>query len=194
MPQSNSGSPFPLGVTPVEGGVNVAVVSRHATRTYFCLFDSDREKRFELASRQGDVHCGFIAGAKLGQRYGLRAEGPYDATNLFDVSKLLIDPHATAIDRAFTWHPDLTVKGAETSHIAPKCIVSAPPPPARHLPYRAPRFIYEVAVKAFTKLHPQIPESMRGTVAALAHPACIEHFLRLGVDTVELMPLMAWAD
>jgi glycogen operon protein len=194
MPHSNSGSPFPLGVTPVEGGVNVAVVSRHATRIFFCLFEADTETRFELATRQGDVHCEFIPGVRVGQRYGLRAEGPYDATNLFDVSKLLIDPHATAIDRSFTWHGDFAVRGIDTSPIAPKCIVSAPPPPARHLPYRAPRFIYEVAVKAFTKRHPLIPENIAGTVAALAHPACLEHFLRLGVDTVELMPLMAWAD
>ena len=125
-------------------------------------FDAGTETRFELASRQGDVHFGFIPGVGIGQRYGLRAEGPYDATNLFDVSKLLIDPYATAIDRSFTWHGDFAVKGAETSPIAPKCIVSAPLPPARHLPYRAPRFIYEVAVKAFTKLHPQIPENIRG--------------------------------
>jgi len=194
MPHSNSGSPFPLGVTPVEGGVNVAVVSRHATRIFFCLFEGRTETRFELTSRQGDVHCGFVQGVKVGQRYGLRAEGPYDATNLFDVSKLLIDPYATAIDRSFTWHGDFAVKGTETSPIAPKCIVSAPLPPARRLPYRAPRFIYEVAVKAFTKRHPLIPENIAGTVAALAHPACIEHFLRLGVDTIELMPLMAWAD
>ncbi len=194
MPHSNSGSPFPLGVTPVEGGVNVAVVSRHATRVFFCPFEGGTETRFELVSREGDVHCGFIPGVRVGQHYGLRAEGSYDATNLFDVSKLLIDPYATAIDRSFTWHGNFAVKGTETSPIAPKCIVSAPLPPSRRLPYRAPRFIYEVAVKAFTKCHPLIPENLAGTVAALAHPACIEHFLRLGVDTVELMPLMAWAD
>ncbi|HUQ37345.1 MAG TPA: glycogen debranching protein GlgX [Aestuariivirga sp.] len=194
MPHSNSGSPFPLGVTPVEGGVNVAVVSRHATRIFFCLFEGGTETRFELAAHQGGVYCGLIPGVRVGQRYGLRAEGPYDATNLFDVSKLLIDPYATAIDRSFTWHGDFAVKGTETSPIAPKCIVAATLPPARRLPYRAPRFIYEVAVKAFTKRHPLIPENIAGTVAALAHPACIEHFLRLGIDTVELMPLMAWAD
>jgi glycogen operon protein len=194
MSHSNSGSPFPLGVTPVESGVNVAVVSQHATRIFFCLFEGGAETRFELATRQGDVHCGFIPDVRVGQRYGLRAEGPYDATNLFDVSKLLIDPYSLAIDRSFTWHGDFAVKGTETSPIAPKCIVSAPPPAARHLPYRAPRFIYEVAVKAFTKRHPLIPENIAGTVAALAHPVCIEHFLRLGVDTIELMPLMAWAD
>ena len=152
------------------------------------------ETRFELASRQGDVHFGFIPGVKAGQHYGLRAEGPYDSANLFDVSKLLIDPYATAIDRSFTWHEDLAIKGAESAHLVPHCIVAAALPTVQHLPHAAPRFIYEVAVKAFTRLHPQIPENIRGTVAALAHPACIEHFLKLGVDTIELMPLMAWAD
>lgn len=194
MPHSNCGSPFPLGVTPVEGGVNVAVVSRHATRIFFCLFEGGAEAWFELLTREGDVHHGFVPGVRVGQRYGLRAKGPYDATNLFDVSKLLIDPYATALDRSFTWHGDFASKGTETSSIAPKCIVSAPLPRARRLAYRAPRFIYEVAVKAFTKRHPLIPEGLAGTVAALTHPACIEHFLRLGVDTIELMPVMAWAD
>jgi glycogen operon protein len=194
MLKSNTGSPVPLGVTAVEGGANVAVVSRHATRIFFCLFAKDEETRIELVSRQGDVHYGFIPDVRIGQLYGLRADGPYDGMHLFDVSKLLIDPYATTLDRSFTWQPDLAVRGAQTSHIVPKCIVSAAQPLARHLPRGRPRFVYEVAVKAFTKLHPQIPESIRGTVAALAHPACIEHFLRLGVDTIELMPLMAWAD
>ena len=196
MPQSNSGSPSPLGVTLVEGGVNVAVTSKHARRIFFCLFEGNEETRFELTSRQVDVFYGFIPGVSVGQRYGLRAEGSHDVTqgHLFDDSKLLIDPFATQLDRSFSWHPDLAKRGAETSHIVPKCVVTGPEPLARRLPYRTPNFIYEVAVKAFTKRHPLIPENIRGTVAALAHPACIEHFLRLGVDTVEMMPLMAWAD
>ena len=196
MPKSNSGSPSPLGVTLAEGGVNVAVVSRHARRIYFCLFEANEETRVELPSRKGDVHYGFIPGVKVGQRYGLRAEGTYDVAGgyLFDVSKLLIDPFATQLDNIFSWHRDLAIRSAETSQIVPKCIITAPQPLAQRLPYKTPSFIYEVAVKAFTKLHPQIPEKLRGTVAALAHPACVEHFLRLGLDTVELMPLMAWAD
>jgi glycogen operon protein len=196
MAKPISGSPFPLGVTLVEGGVNVVVVSKHARHVYFCLFDGDEEKRFELSSREGDVHYSFFPGVRTGQRYGLRADGAYDVAeaHLFDVSKLLIDPFATRLDRVFAWHSDLAVKGAETSDIAPNCIITAPQPDAQRLPYKTPGFIYEVAVKAFTRLHPQIPENLRGTVTALAHPACIEHFLRLGVDTIELMPLMAWAD
>src|SRR5690606_38069283 len=38
------------------------------------------------------------------------------------------------------------------------------------------------------------PEEMRGTLAALAHPAVIGHLKRLGVDAVELMPVTAWMD
>jgi glycogen debranching enzyme len=196
MPKSNSGSPSPLGVTLAEGGVNVAVTSKHARRIFFCLFEGNEETRVELTSRQVDVFYDFIPGVGVGQHYGLRAEGSHDIArgHLFDDAKLLIDPFATQLDRGFSWHPDLAKMGAETSHIVPKCVVTAPEPLARRLPYRTPNFIYEVAVKAFTKRHPLIPENIRGTVAALANPACIEHFLRLGVDTVEIMPLLAWAD
>ncbi|MFN3470520.1 MAG: glycogen debranching enzyme, partial [Novosphingobium sp.] len=45
-----------------------------------------------------------------------------------------------------------------------------------------------------TMLHPDVPEAIRGTVAALAHPAIIGHFRRLNVSAVELMPVVAWID
>ena len=41
---------------------------------------------------------------------------------------------------------------------------------------------------------PSVPPEKRGTVAALAEPAIIDHLQELGVDTVELMPLTAWID
>ncbi len=196
MAAITTGSPAPLGVSLTEGGVNVAVYSKHATKIFFCRFDADEIDRIELTSRQGDVHFGFIPGVKPGQRYGLRADGPYDAARgqLFDISKLLVDPYAKQLDCAFSWHAELAVRGAETAHLVPKCIVIAPQASTGPLPPKTPRFIYEVAVKAFSNLHPLIPEAIRGTVAALAHPAAIAHFLKLGVDTIELMPLMAWAD
>jgi glycogen debranching enzyme len=190
------GVPSPLGVTLVAGGVNVAVFSKHATAIYFCLFEGDKETRFTLSSREGDVFFGFVPGIVAGQTYGLRADGPYDPSQaqFFDIAKLLIDPYAKRIDRAFKWHPDLALKGTESAHLVPKCIVAAPEPKVKPLSPSAPHFIYEVAVKAFSKLNPAIPESLRGTVAALAHPASIAHFKRVGADTIELMPLMAWAD
>lgn len=62
-----------------------------------------------------------------------------------------------------------------------------------------PRFapgglVYEIAVKPFTILHPDIPEKIRGTIAALAHPAIIAHLKKIGVDAIELMPITAWID
>ena len=49
--------------------------------------------------------------------------------------------------------------------------------------------IYELHVKGFTKLHPDIPEEIRGTYAAIVHPTTIEYFKKLGITAVELMPI-----
>ena len=54
--------------------------------------------------------------------------------------------------------------------------------------------IYELHVKGFTKLHPEIPEGLRGTYAGLAHPAAIRHLQRLGITAVELMPVHEFPD
>lgn len=198
------------------------MVSRHATAIHVSLFDASGATelyRFTLPHRLGDVHYGFIHGAAAGARYGLRADGPWDPAqgHRFDAAKLLVDPYATALDRPFTHHADLMIRGVDTAHLVPKCIVediSPPPcgegsgvgvtrdstrgPPPSVPPHRGgggqPRFIYELQVKAFTKLHPGVPEAKRGTVAALAEPAVIDHLLKLGVDMVELMPLAAWID
>ncbi|MCB1377930.1 MAG: glycogen debranching protein GlgX [Alphaproteobacteria bacterium] len=193
------GQPEPLGVTLCEDGVNVAVVSRHATRIFISFFDAEgREElhRFALPDRLGNVHYGFIAGAAAGARYGLRAEGPWDPAqgHRFDPAKLLVDPYATRLDGAFVHHVDLTRRAAETAALVPKCIVEEAMPAADLLPQAAPCFIYELPVKAFTMRHPQVPAARRGTVAGLAEPAVLDHLVKLGVDTVELMPLAAWID
>ena len=39
-----------------------------------------------------------------------------------------------------------------------------------------------------------MPPEARGTFAGLAHPAMIEHFKRLGVTTIELMPADVFVD
>jgi glycogen operon protein len=192
-----AGLPGPIGVTLQNGGANVAVVSGHATAVYFCLFEVDLEvARFRLPRRSGDVHYGFVKGVKAGQRYGLRADGPWDikAGHLFDITKLLVDPYARELDRPFRWHPSLSKKGVETSALVPKSVVVEELAPATSLPCGELQIIYEVPVKAITSLHPGIPKDIRGTVAALADPAFIDHVRKLGVDTVELMPVAAWID
>jgi glycogen debranching enzyme len=175
----------------------VAVVSRHATRVLVSLFEGGTEMaRHPLASRLGDVHFGFVPGLQEGMHYGLRAEGPWAPAegHRFDPAKLLLDPFATRITSTFAHHPDLMRYGAETSALVPKAIAGHAAADASPLPPVRPRFIYEIPVKAFTRLHPAVPPEKRGTVAALAEPAVIAHLQRLGVDTVELMPLAAWID
>ena len=186
-------------MTPLGDGVNVAVVSRHATRVSFCIFDDDGQTeraRFALPLRMGDVHYGFVAGVGEGTRYGFRAEGPWSPEHghRFDAAKVLTDPYALRLDRPYAHSAELTRRGADTAALVPKAVVTTVAADAVPLSPHRPQFIYEIPVRAFTRLHPKIPTEKRGTVAALGEIAVIDHLTRLGVDTVELMPLTAWID
>jgi glycogen operon protein len=199
----SAGNPEPLGVTPREGGVNVGVVSTTADAIDVCLFDERGEReiaRLPLRRASETTFCGFVAGIGVGARYGLRADGRYDpaAGHWFDPAKLLVDPYATALDRPFAYDAMLSAPQSaaiDTAALVPKAIVMpAAAGLASRLPPGPPGFIYEIAVKAFTRNHPAVPERLRGTVAALGSAAVIDHLVRLGVDTVELMPIAAWID
>ncbi len=52
--------------------------------------------------------------------------------------------------------------------------------------------IYEMHVRGFSMLHPDIPEPLRGTYAGLASAPAIIYLKRLGITTVELMPVHAY--
>ncbi len=205
-----TGAPEPLGVTHDGRGVNVAVVSAHATAIDFCVFDAEGAvelARWRLPARTGDVFHGRVEGLAPGTRYGIRAEGPFAPKkgHRFNPAKLLVEPRATRLDRPFTLAPalfDTRASGAEADDVdsaaaLPKGIVEAP---AARTPVLRPRIaprdrvIYELHVKGFTRLHPDIPEALRGTFAGLAHPAAIAHLTRLGVNVVELLPIWAGVD
>ena len=196
-----TGAPEPLGVTLTPNGVNVAVFSAHAERIEFCLFDAAGERQTEclaLPGRTGDVFHGAISGVAAGARYGLRAIGPFDPArgHRFDGSKLLADPYAAALDRPYKLHPAMFERGADSGPVAPKAIVAAlaPAEPGRlRIPW-ARTILYEVNLRGFTRLHPEIPEALRGTFAGLAHPRAIAHLAGLGVTSVEIMPADAFCD
>ena len=179
-----------------DSGVEFAVRSPLATHVDLCLFDGQAEVRLPM-ERDGDIHRLFVDDLKPGARYGFRADGVYDPDKgfWFDPAKLLVDPYATELDRPFRHDARLSQFGTETADLVPKAIVRRHRPVKRQPPlFRKGGFIYEVAVRPFTMLHPEVPEAQRGTVAALAHPAIIAHLKRLGVDAVELMPITAWID
>ncbi len=204
------GHPEPLGVTPAAGGANVAVYSAHASAIELSLFDAAgavETARVALPARTGDVRHGFVEGLAGGARYGLRAHGPYAPHDghRFNAAKLLVDPYARALDRPFALHPAMYGAGAaddvrddtDSAPYVPKAIVAPWPAAAAAPRLRVPwseTVVYELHVRGFTRLHPDVPEPLSGTCAGLAHPAAIAHLTRLGVTTVELMPLAAAID
>ncbi len=202
------GSPEPLGVTVSGDGVNVAVHSPDAERVELCLFDAGVERRVALTGRTGDVWHAHVPGVGADQRYGVRAHGEWrpEVGLRFNGAKLLLDPHATAINRRFALAPsmfghqgqdDRVRDGADSAPDMPLCVVDAPSelaPVARPNTPWARTIVYEMHVRGFTMLHPDIPPDLRGTFAALAHPAALKHLVELGVTAVEVLPPAAWID
>jgi glycogen operon protein len=200
--QVSEGRPEPLGVTPTESGVNVAVHSTTATAIEVCFFDhANREHRVPLPARTGPIFHGHVAGVGEGARYGLRAHGLFDPErgHRFDASKLLVDPFARLLDSPLRLHPSMFSHPGDplcsAAHLA-KAVVTAEPSaagPRLVVPWEQ-TVIYEAHVRGLTMRHPDVPEAIRGTFAALAHPAVVDHLTRLGVTTLELLPTAAWID
>ena len=191
---------FAPGATLSGDGVEFSVYSHDAARVELCLFDEAGENelaRLAMGRDETGFHRVFVEGAAEGTRYGFRADGIHSPDHglWFDPAKLLVDPYAKELDRPFVHDGRLAVFGAQTADIVPKAIVTRDRPVTLHPPlFRPGGFVYEIAVRAFTMLHPEVPQAMRGTVGALAHPAVLAHLKRLGVDAVELMPVTAWID
>ena len=193
-----------FGATTTERGVRFAAWSGAAERLWLCLFDasgSRETERLAMQAEENGVHAVTVPGLSAGARYGLRADGPWDpqAGLWFDPGKLLVDPYAVEIDRPYAYDPRLAAprgEAGDTAPLVPKALLRdlAPPIAPRPPLFRPGGLVYELSVRAFSRLHPDIPEKLRGTVGALAHPAILDHLLRLGVGAVELMPITAWID
>lgn len=201
----NEGCATPLGVAFLSNALNIAVLAPNAQAIYFCVFDhTDREvARIQLPNKNtSGVHYGAVCGIDIpadGLWYGLRADGEYAPKRgmFYDIHKLLIDPYAVKLSRPFEFDERLAAPASaqiDTAPLMPKAVFcmpladDKPIEPASHIP----QFIYELSVKAFTQRHPDVRPEWRGTVAALREPAVIAHLKRIGVDTVELMPVAAW--
>ena len=186
-----------LGAVVGAESTRFAVRSPHADAVWLCLFSESGESS-HVMQREGPDWVLELPGNLAGTRYGYRAAGEWSPhhRHWFDPSKLLVDPYAVELDRRFQQDPRLAIFGEDTADIVPRAIVPSPDQPH---PAEPPRFdrgslVYELNVRAFTIRHPDVPEHLRGTVAALAHPAVIAHLKKLSVSAVELMPIVAWVD
>ena len=188
-----------LGASVAGGRTSFAVRAPLADQLWLCLFDAkEREQSFPMARGEDGVWHLDLAEDLAGTRYGYRASGAWapDRGLWYDPAKLLVDPYAVELDRRFAYHPSLGAHGLETAALVPRAIVpGAMSEVPRERPLISPGgLVYEVNVRGFTLLHPDVPEALRGTVAALAHPAIIAHLQKLRVSAVELMPIVAWID
>ena len=214
-----SGYATPFGSEPKEGGVNFSVFSEHATAIFLCLFDGSGQKEIQrIAMCEGENSCWhvFVEGLKVGAKYGYRADGPYlpEHGHRFNINKLLIDPYARALDREFEWddslygfderHPerDLTLSNTNNISIIPKSVVTdrATAHQIEAIQLKKPSIpwqdmvVYETHVRGFSQLNRQVPPDLRGTLAGLSHKVSIDYFKRLGVTSIELLPVHSFID
>lgn len=190
----------PMGASWAGEAVNFAVYSETARKIFVCIFDADEKliDEYELDTRIGAVHCARLLGVEKEYLYGLRAEGDDDPSRMiaFDKSKLLVDPWALQLNRPFENDERLWPSHAanDTADIVPKatftdCELDDAPAP---LPLKTHGPIYEMNVRGFTMRHDGVAADQRGTIGALKHPEIVQHFEKLGVSAVELMPVAAW--
>ncbi len=199
------GHRYPLGATYDGMGTNFAIFSEVAQWVELCLFDAaGHEQRIRLPEVDAFVWHAYLPGIEPGQRYGFRVHGPYEPGRGLRCNphKLLLDPYAKAIDGGVRWDPavygyDLDdptrMSVTDSAPFVPKAVVINPyfdwrndrPP---RVPYHH-SFIYEAHVRGLTMSHPDIPEELRGTYSAIAHPAIVEHLKGLGVTAIELLPV-----
>ncbi|MBB4908104.1 glycogen debranching protein GlgX [Actinophytocola algeriensis] len=204
------GSPFPLGAHPEAGGVRFAVASAVAEAVELCLIGEDgAERRIELTERTFGIWHAILPGVTPGQRYGYRVHGPYEPGRGLrcNPAKLLVDPYARQITgtvgdpRAVLGYEGDPMTGKASTrdslgHV-PLSVVTPPGGVDTGVKPETPfeeTVIYELHVRGFTKLHPEVPEHQRGTYLGLAHPAVIDYLVRLGVTAVELLPVHTIAD
>jgi isoamylase len=178
-----------------------------------CLFEpSGRHEiaRYTLPEYTDEVWHGYLPDAAAGLLYGYRADGPYDPPrgHRFNHNKLLLDPYARALAGTLSWtdalfgfrmqspRSDLSFDRRDSAPAMPKGVVTDDSfnwgndrPPG--IPWSA-TIIYEAHVRGLTRQHPDIAVRERGTFAALAAPPMIEHYRRLGITAIELLPVHAF--
>ncbi|HYD95898.1 MAG TPA: glycogen debranching protein GlgX [Noviherbaspirillum sp.] len=207
------GRPFPLGATYDGQGVNFAVFSANAERIELCIFDAAGRRevaRLPLPDCTDEVWHGYLPEASPGLLYGYRAYGPYDPQRgyRFNHHKLLIDPYTRMLSGPLRWSDalfgyrlgaargDLSYDRRDSAPAVPKSVVVEDlfnwGDDRRPVIPWSKTVIYEAHVRGISILREDLRPDLRGSFAALANPRFIDHLLKLGVTTLELMPVNAF--
>lgn len=209
-----AGNAYKLGAHFDGEGTNFAVFSENATQIDLCVFSecgTIEQSRCALPERSGSIWHGYAQGLEPGTFYGFRAHGEYapEQGHRFNPNKLLLDPYTREIHGAWKNDPatlgydakakteDLSFSSVDSAPYVPKSVVSDPE--LFKVLQRNPRswensLIYEAHVKGLTQEHPGVPDALKGTYEGLASDAVIEHLLKLGITTIELLPTHHFID
>jgi len=212
----SAGTPYRLGATWDGRGTNFALFSANAWKVELCLFDNQGRREIEriaLPERTEDVWHGYLPDVSPGQLYGYRVHGPYDPDfgHRFNPHKLLLDPYAKRLAGRLVWsdahfayragssREDLSFDRRDNARGMPKAVVMDETfnwGRRENRPNVAweDTIIYEAHVKGLTQMRDDIPPHLRGTFRGLSAPAIIEHLRKLGVTTVELLPIHGFVD
>jgi glycogen operon protein len=207
--------PHPLGATWDGRGTNFALFSANAKKVELCLFDSQGRRELErvsLPERSDDIWHGYLPDVSPGQLYGYRVHGPYEPEQgqRFNPNKLLLDPYTKRLFGRIVWSDahfgyragsargDLSFDRRDNARGMPKSVVidsafTGWREPRPHIPWES-TIVYEAHTKGFTQLRDDVPPAWRGFFRGLAAPSVIDHLKRLGVTTLELLPIHAFVD
>ena len=197
---ATAGSPAPLGAGVTEQGVNFSLYSRCATAVELLFFDREDDVAPSRIipldpARNRTYHYwhAFVPGARPGQLYGYRVQGPSAPERglRFNPSRLLLDPYGRAVVVPKNYSRDDA--GLSNLANAMKSVVADPVAYdwEGDLPLRRPSaqtIIYEMHVRGFTR-HPSsnLSGATQGTYAGVIEK--IPYLQRLGITAVELLPV-----
>ncbi|WP_087485469.1 glycogen debranching protein GlgX [Brachybacterium massiliense] len=203
-------------VVDAQGRGTFAVAAPRAESVDLCIRRGTTEHRQRLRHFDGGLRWDHVSGMTPGTLYGLRVDGPWDpSAGLFcNPRKLLLDPwgrgvsHASSLLRAFfPFEVDAMLDRAGEHHqrsevdsgdVAVWSVVVSDSfdwrGDLRPMVAWDSTVLYELHVKGFTQLHPELPPEQRGTYAGLGHPAVTGYLRSLGITSVELLPIHAAMD
>jgi glycogen debranching enzyme len=176
---------MPLGLALRDGGGHFSVYSESAEAISLHVLNpedtSESLHELPLERFEGGIWSASDERLHLGVNYVLRAKGPEGPRHAFDPERNLLDPyarglvresprdyHCVAVEGSFDWQG-----------------VEKPNTPLGE------SIIYEAHLRGLTRINPAIPEEIRGSYAALGHPATIEYLTKLGITAIELLPIQA---
>lgn len=210
----SEGTPYPLGSTLEEDGINFSIFSQNANRIDLCLFKSIEDQEptiINIDNVTNNIWHLKIKGLSEGQIYGYIVDGKYDIPegHRFNARKIILDPYAKSIARIAKNSPTLFAyqieSGDDCTFSDVSNIKEAPLAKvvASHFDWEdveSPQYsirdliIYEAHVKGFSQLNSKIKEPFRGTYLGLVQPESISYFKELGVTAIELLPVQHFID